>query len=85
MSTYGGWHIFWASWFLASFGSFLAVESYALCTDWHRTLSAAVWHLEDFVQDQPITQWSATHVLFVGVMFTLFVWLTGHFAMGWWR
>jgi hypothetical protein len=62
-----------------------AVEIYALCTDWRRTLSAAVWHFEHFRAGQPVTQWSAAHFLFIGVLFLTDVWLLGHFALGWWR
>lgn len=83
--TYGGWHLYWALWFCLSFFSFLAVEIYALLTDWQRTLSAAVWHLEGFVPGQRVIDWSAFHFLFIGVLGVLFVWLFFHFGMGLFR
>lgn len=79
------WHLFWLYWFLCWFSVFLVAEIYALCTDWRRTLSAAVWNFERFVPGQSVWKWSAGHLLFCGVMVLVFVWLTGHFALGLWR
>ena len=80
------WNTYWLIWFVVTFPiGFLVPEVVALCTDWRRTLSATVWDLEDFVTGQPVSQWSASHLLFVGIMLTLFVWLAGHFALGYWR
>jgi hypothetical protein len=79
------WHRFWLIWFLVPLSLFLVAEIYALCTDWRRTLSAAVWHFEHFRAGQPVNQWSAAHFLFIGVLFLIDVWLLGHFAFGWWR
>lgn len=80
-----GWHLFWLIWFLTSFGVFLVAEIYTLCTNWRNTLSASVWALEEFRTGQPVSQWSAGHLWFCIIMLGLFIWLTGHFAMGWWR
>lgn len=82
---YHTWNVLWTVWFCASVGSFLAVETYALVTDWQRTLSAAVWRMEDFLPGQPISKWTAVHLLFIGALVLLDVWLLGHFAAGWWR
>lgn len=82
---YGAWHTYWLIWFGVVFLTFIAPEVYALATDWRRTLSAAVWHLESFTPHQVISQWSAVHLLFVGAFGVLAFWLFFHFAMGWWR
>lgn len=78
-------HAYWSIWAVAVFLSFIVPEVYALVTNWRNTLSASVWDLERFRTGQPIYQWSAGHLLFVGLMAVLFVWLSGHFALGWWR
>lgn len=83
--SYAGWHRFWLIWFFLSFGTFLAVEIYALATDWRRTLSASIWAIEDFVAGQPISSWSVGHFWFIGVFGLTFLWLFFHFGMGWWR
>lgn len=83
--SYAGWHRLWLIWFFLSFGSFLTFEIYALATDWRRTLSASIWAIEDFVPGQSISHWSAAHFLFIGVLALTFLWLLGHFALGWWR
>ena len=79
------WDLIWGVWLLASVGTFLGLEVYALVTDWRRTLSAAVWRLEDMKPGQPISGWTFAHVLFIGLLAVLFIWLLGHFAAGWWR
>jgi hypothetical protein len=83
--NYSGWSLYWLVWFTGSFALFLGPEIYALCTDWQRTLSAAVWRLEAFRQGEPIPQWSAGHLLFIGAFALTFAWLTMHFGFGWWR
>jgi len=80
-----GWHRFWLIWFCLSFGTFLTAEIYALCTDWHRTLSAWVWSFEKFQTGQHIAQWTALHLLFIAALLVTDVWLLGHFGFGWWR
>lgn len=79
------WDLVWGVWLALSVGSFLALETYGLITDRRRTLSAAVWRLEDLHPGQSITGWTFAHVIFIGLLAVLFVWLLGHFAMGWWR
>ncbi|HET6909069.1 MAG TPA: hypothetical protein VFH54_07010 [Mycobacteriales bacterium] len=79
------WHVFWLCWFLGSFGTFLGFEAYALATDWRRTLSAAVWHMEKFQPGQPITAWTALHLLFIGALIVVDIWLIGHFGWMIWR
>lgn len=78
---------YWLVWFLVTFpAGFLIPETIALATGHpENTLSAAIWRLEDLTPGQPIGHWSAFHLLFVGVLAVLFVWLLGHFALGWWR
>lgn len=85
MRTLHAWHVFWLAWFATSFFTFLGFEIYALCTDWRRTLSAAVWHFEDTAPGQPIVNWTALHFLFGGALITVFVWLIGHFLFDIWR
>jgi hypothetical protein len=78
---------YWLAWFILTFPlGFLIPETYALASghpEW--TLSAAIWSLEDLVPGQQIWHWNAFHLLFIAMLVTLFVWLTGHFAFGWWR
>jgi hypothetical protein len=78
-------HLFWLCWFLASFGVFLAAETWGLVTGKGRTLSEAIWALEKFRTGQPLYQWSAGHLLFGGVFLLVAAWLVGHFVLGWWR
>lgn len=85
MRGYHGWHVFWLVWFLVSFCTFLAVEIYALVTDYRRTLSEAIWAMEDFKPGQSVMHWSALHFLFGGVLLLTFVWLTGHFLFHIWH
>lgn len=83
--NYHGWYVYWSAWFAVSFLSFLAPEIYALCTDPRRTLSAAVWHMEDLVPGQTVWAWHASHLIFTGVLILTFGWLIGHFGWGLWR
>lgn len=78
---------YWLVWFLVAFPlGFLIPETIALATNHpENTLSAAIWRLEDLAPGQPIGHWSAFHLLFIGTLGLLFVWLLGHFAAGWWR
>jgi len=61
------------------------VEVYALCTDWRRTLSAAVWSIEDFLPDQKVSAWTVGHYWFTAIFGCTALWLFFHFSMGWWR
>lgn len=79
------WNVIWLVWITATVGSFLALEIYGLTTGAYRTLSAAVWRLEDLKPGEPISGWTFAHVIFIGLLALLFVWLLGHFAEGWWR
>lgn len=73
---------YWLSWILA----FIVPESVALLTGHpERTLSYMIWNLEHFRSGQPIWQWNAWHLLFMGFFLTLCVWLLGHFGWGIWR
>lgn len=82
---YHSWNVIWTAWFFVTFGGFAALETYALCTDWQRTLSAAIWRMEDFLPGQPLGKWSAVHFLLIACLLVLFVWLLGHFGWGLWR
>lgn len=79
------WDLIWGVWVAATTGSFLGIEVYGLVTGWWKTLSAAVWRLEDLKPGQPISGWTFAHVAFVGLLALLFVWLLFHFALAWWR
>jgi len=85
MSDYTTWHRWWAIWFALSFGSFLGVELYGLLTDPKRTLSAAIWSWEKFQPGQSIGAWTFFHLIFIGLLLLVDIWLLGHFGWGWWR
>jgi hypothetical protein len=78
---------YWLWWFIVTFPlGFLVPEVVALARNkTGDTLSGAIWELEKFSPGQPIGHWTAFHLLFIGMLLVLFVWLLGHFAMGWWR
>jgi hypothetical protein len=80
-------HRYWLWWFVTAFPvGFLVPEAAALMRGRPQdTLSAAIWSLEKFKRGQPVTGWSAFHLLFIGVLVVLTVWLVGHFGWGWWR
>lgn len=80
-----GYHIMWACWLAVSVAWFLGWEIWGLITDRRRTLSAAVWALEDLKPGQSISGWTFAHLAFIGFLALLFVWLLGHFAFAWWR
>ncbi len=77
---------YWLWWFLTAFGTFIVPETIALVRNRTQdTLSGAIWKLEEFKAGQPITGWSASHLLFTGVFTLMALWLIGHFGFGWWR
>lgn len=76
---------YWGGWAIFTLATFLGPEIAALITNWRNTLSAAIWDLEQYRAGQPISQWSAGHLWFVGILGVLFLWLFFHFALGWWR
>jgi hypothetical protein len=78
------WSWFWLIWFSVSILTFLVAEVWALCTDWHNTLSENVWKLESFRTGQDVFHWTAGHTLFAGVWILMTVWLTGHFLFHIW-
>ncbi len=78
------WATYWTIWFFVLLVSFLAPEIVALCTNWHNTLSAQIWRLEDYAPGQGIAAWSAFHFLFIGLLLLLDVWLLGHFGWHLW-
>lgn len=80
-----GWGLYWLIWFAVACATFLGPEIYALATNWRNTLSNAIWHAEKLVPGQGIGQWTFAHLMFIGVLGLVFVWLLGHFALGWWR
>jgi hypothetical protein len=41
--------------------------------------------MERFMPGQRVSQWTAWHLLFTGMLLTFFVWLFFHFSLGWWR
>jgi len=78
---------YWLVWFVVTFPvGFLVPEIVALVRGRSQdTLSGAIWRLEEFRAGQPITGWSASHLLFTGVFTLLALWLIGHFGFGIWR
>ncbi len=77
-------HHYWP-WYLAvAFAAFIGPEIYALATDWHNTLSAWIWNALRVQPGQPITAWTAAHLLVGGMLLVLFVWLLGHLLWGIW-
>jgi hypothetical protein len=78
---------YWLWWFIITFPlGFLIPEVVALVRGRvDDTLSGAIWKLEDLTPGQPISHWSAFHLLFIGMLALLFLWLLFHFALGWWR
>lgn len=79
------WPTYWLTWFTTAFLTFLGPEIYALVKHNKNTLSETLWHFERFQRGQPVWQWTAAHFLITGVLALVFVWLLGHFALGWWR
>ena len=78
------WSWYWLFWFCGWFTAFIVPEVWALCADWHNTLSANVWKLEQYRSGQDVMHWSAGHTLFAGVWILMTVWLTGHFLFHIW-
>jgi hypothetical protein len=77
---------YWLIWFALSFTAFIVPETIALATGHpERTLSAAIWRMEQLVPGQGIWQWNAAHMLFTSVFIVTVVWLIGHFGWGLWR
>lgn len=77
---------YWLCWLLGTFATFITPESIVLATGHpERTLSWWVWKHAQVVVHQPVSQWSAAHVLFAGVFLVLVVWLSAHLILGWWR
>lgn len=78
---------YWLWWFVITFPlGFLIPETVALVRNRTQdTLSGAIWHMENLQPGQPITRWTAAHLLFTGVFVLLTLWLIGHFGFGWWR
>jgi hypothetical protein len=80
------WAVYWTWWFILSTGFFLVPETYALVTHHPEdTLSANVWRMENFLPGQDIVHWTAMHLLFIGVLILIDIWLIGHFGFGFWR
>lgn len=74
---------FWLGWFIVSIGTFLTVEIWALVTGRpDRTLSEAIWRLEEFKDNQSFWNWSAGHYLFMATFGLLTFWLFFHFGWG---
>lgn len=78
---------YWLAWFVLTFPvGFLVPETIALVRGRvDDTLSGAIWQLEQFKPGQPVSQWTAFHLLFIAVLGVLFIWLFFHFGEGWWR
>lgn len=78
---------YWAIWFIVTFPiGFLVPEIVAIVRNRTQdTLSGAIWALEQLKPGQPITAWTAFHLLFTGVFLVLAVWLIFHFGWGIWR
>lgn len=85
MTDLAVWHRYWLCWFIVMFASFIGPEIYGLVTDSRRTLSAAIWHLEKYTPGQSIIGWSAFHLLFIGALIVVEVWLIGHFGWHIWH
>ena len=74
---------FWLGWFVLSIGTFLVVEVGSLIGGRpDRTLSEAIWRLEEFKDGQSFWNWSAGHYLFMAVFGLLTFWLFFHFGWG---
>jgi hypothetical protein len=79
---------YWLIWFMLWFTTFIVPETWALATGHpERTLSAAIWRIEQLIpgQNQYPWQWTAGHFLFTGSFLVVAVWLGGHFGWGIWR
>lgn len=78
---------YWLGWFIVTIPlGFLVPETIALVRGRPQdTLSAAIWRWEQLEPGQPITGWTAAHLLFTGVFVVITLWLIGHFGFGWWR
>lgn len=77
---------YWALWLAATFATFGVPEAIALATRHsENTLSWWIWTHAQVIRNQPIRDWSASHILFAGVFATLAVWLLGHLIFGIWR
>ncbi|HEY2090241.1 MAG TPA: hypothetical protein VGH54_29990 [Mycobacterium sp.] len=80
------WSWFWCAWFGISFTSFLAVETWALVIGQpENTLSWQLWRLMNVTPNQPVWQWSATHILVGGLLALTLGWLILHLDLGIWR
>ena len=77
---------YWSYYLLVAFLLFIIPETIALATRRpENTLSEYIWRFEKLSLDQPVTQWSATHLLFAGAFTLTALWLIGHFGWGIWR
>jgi hypothetical protein len=77
---------YWLGWFIGWFSTFIVPEVYMLAAGRSQdTLSAAVWHMEDLIPGQNISQWNFAHLAFCGLFSLLVVWLIFHFSFGWWK
>jgi hypothetical protein len=74
---------YWQAWVLATFATFIVPETIALVRGRSQdTLSETTWRWEKLIVHQPVSQWSATHFLFAGVLTVVAVWLVLHLTLG---
>ena len=77
---------YWQLWVAATFTTFIIPEAWALARGRSQdTLSETTWRWEKLIIHQPIGEWSATHILFAGVLTVTAIWLVAHLTLGIWR
>lgn len=76
---------YWTMWLLIGLVTFAVPEFVALARRKpQNTLSWWVWDHFQVVRHQPISQWSASHVLFAGTFVVIAAWLTAHLVLRIW-
>jgi hypothetical protein len=77
---------YWQAWVILTFATFIVPEVAALVRGRSQdTLSETTWRWEKLIVHQPISQWSATHLLFAGILLVVGIWTIVHLTLGWWR
>lgn len=78
---------YWLTWFLVVLVSFLVPEIYSLVSHHPEgTLSDTIWRLEGEKPGQPfVLKWNAFHLLFMGELLLVDIWLFFHFGWGLFR
>lgn len=73
--------IYWGVWITM----FLIPEIAAIFINPADTLSDNWWAIEKLSVSHPYSGWTWQHWAMAGVVWVLFVWLSGHLPFGWWR